>query len=251
MDKNQLIVSGVLGLFLLMTHVTCQTGVQNKVDDLHVPLPPHSVRLEGYLDDYIQLSINNWNKGDLPYASFVEFYRSGRPKFALGEMWGKAVRSGCMFYRYTCDPELKQIMDNTVQELLSTQRANGSISCVEIEKQPEGSELWERKYVMLGLQGYYEWINQDPQVLDALKKQADNIISIVGPAPKVAITDVGWSATNIGYEECHIESSSLLEPFVKLYQWTGEKRYLDFATYIIDTGGTKHFNIFELALNNV
>ncbi|MDI9606437.1 MAG: glycoside hydrolase family 127 protein [Bacteroidota bacterium] len=251
MNKKRLIVTGIVGLLILMTHVACQIGVQNKVNDLHVPLPPHSVRLEGYLDDYIQLSIDNWNKGDLPYAEFVEFFRSGRPQFALGEMWGKAVRSGCMFYRYTPDPELKKIMDETVQDLLTTQRENGSISCVEIEGQPEESELWERKYVMLGLQGYYEWVNADPRVLDALKKQADNIISIVGPAPKVEITDVGWSATNIGHEECHIESSSLLEPFVKLYQWTGEERYLDFATYIIDAGGTKHFNIFEMALNNV
>lgn len=99
-------------------------------------------------------------------------------------MWGKAVRSGCMFYRYTGDPELKAIMDETVQDLLTTQRENGSISCVEIEGQPEESELWERKYVMLGLQGYYEWVNADPLVLDALKKQADNIISIVGPLPR-------------------------------------------------------------------
>ncbi len=250
MNKNRPILRGVLGLLLMMTHVACQTGVENKIKDKHDPLPPHSVHLEGYLDDYIQLSINSWNKGDLPYAHFVEFFRNGRPQFALGEMWGKAVRSGSMFYRYTQDPELKRIMDETVQDLLTTQRDNGSISCIEIDEQPEESELWERKYVMLGLQEYYEWVNEDPRVLDALMKQADNIISIVGPAPKIEIIDVGWSATNIGHEECHIESSSLLEPFVKLYQWTGETRYLDFATYIIDAGGTKHFNIFELALNN-
>ncbi|HHU97878.1 MAG TPA: hypothetical protein GXX67_11550 [Petrimonas sp.] len=62
-NKKRLIVNGILGLFLLMTHVACQTGVQNKVNDQLVPLPPHSVRLEGYLDDYIQLSIDNWNNG--------------------------------------------------------------------------------------------------------------------------------------------------------------------------------------------
>ncbi|WP_298648133.1 beta-L-arabinofuranosidase domain-containing protein, partial [uncultured Proteiniphilum sp.] len=207
--------------------------------------------MEGFLNDYIHLSIQNWNKGSLPYHEFVNFFRNGRPQFALGEMWGKAVRSGCMFYRYTQDPALKQILDETVNDLLSTQRENGSISCVEIETQPEGSELWERKYVMLGLQEYYEWVNPTPVVFDALKKQADNIIELIGHAPKTEITDVGWSATNIGHEECHIESSSLLEPFMRLYKWTGEQRYLDFSTYIIEAGGTKHFNIFEMALNNV
>ncbi|MDR1223988.1 MAG: glycoside hydrolase family 127 protein [Tannerella sp.] len=146
---------------------------------------------------------------------------------------------------------MKEMMDETVRDLLSTQRENGSISCVEIDSQPEQSELWERKYVMLGLEAYYEWVNPDPAVLDALKKQADNIIDIIGHAPKTEITDIGWSATNIGHEPCHIESSTLLEPFMHLYNRTGEQRYLDFATYIFESGGTKHYNVFEMALDNV
>ncbi|MDR0394281.1 MAG: glycoside hydrolase family 127 protein [Tannerella sp.] len=231
--------------------LSCEQKSRPNVQDVMKPLPPGTVQLDGYLDHFIDLSMEGWNKGVIPYAEFVEFFRSGRPKFALGEMWGKAVRSGCMFYRYTHDPELKKMMDETVKDLLSTQRENGSISCVEIEKQPEQSELWERKYVMLGLEEYYEWVNPDPAVLDALKKQADNIISIVGHAPKTEITDVGWSATNIGHEPCHIESGTLLEPFMRLYKWTGEQRYLDFAAYIFEMGGTKHYNVFERALHNV
>ncbi len=215
------------------------------------PLPPKAVQLNGHLDQYIDSSIEHWNKGVVPYDKLVDFFRNGRPQFALGEMWGKAVRSACMFYRYTQDPELKIILDRTVKDLLSTQRENGSISCVEIEQQPDASELWERKYVMLGLEEYYDWVNPDPVVLDALKKQADNIISLIGHSPKTEITDVGWSATNIGHEPCHIESSSLLEPFMRLYKMTKELRYLDFASYIIEMGGTKHYNIFEMALHNV
>jgi uncharacterized protein len=234
---------------LILTGYACKNDTA--VTDTFYPLPAGSVQFTGFFENDIQNSINHWNMGDLPYDQFVDFFRHGRPKFALGEMWGKAVRSGCMFYRYTNDPQLRLIMDETVRDLLTTQRENGSISCVEIDKQPEESELWERKYVMLGLEEYYEWVNPDPEVLDALIKQADNIISIVGPAPKTEIVDVGWSATNIGHEPCHIESSSLLEPYMRLYKWTGEKRYLDFATYIIKSGGTKHHNIFENALNNV
>ena len=224
-----------------------------QVKDLLEPLPPNAIKLSGTLENDIQKSIANWNKGVLPYNKFVDFYRHGRPQFALGEMWGKAVRSGCMFYRYTQDPELKQIMDATVKDLLSTQRANGSISCVPPEQQPDGpsGDLWERKYVMLGLEEYYEWVNPDPAVLEALIRHADCIISQIGKAPKTEITDLGWSATNIGYEPCHIESSTLLEPFMRLYKWTGQKRFLDFATYIVEAGGTKHYNVFEQAYNNV
>ena len=32
---------------------------------------------------------------------------------------------------------------------------------------------------------------------------------------------------------------------------TGFKRYLDFANYIIETGGARNFNLFENAYNNV
>jgi len=238
-------------ILLVLFAPSCST--QTQVKDQLIALPPNSIQLTGYLENDIQNSIANWNKGVLPYSEFVDFFRHGRKQFALGEMWGKAVRSGCMFYRYTQDPELKQIMDATVKDLLSTQRENGSISCVPPDKQPDGSggDLWERKYVMLGLQEYYEWVNPDPMVLEALVRHADCIIAQVGKAPKKEIVDLGWSATNIGYEPCHIESSTLLEPFMRLYKWTGQQRFLDFAAYIVEAGGTKHFNVFDQAYNNV
>jgi len=236
---------------LIISILSCQSENKQNVYNIIEPLPPKAVQLSGYLDHHIDNSIENWNKGVIPYDQLVDFFRNGRPQFALGEMWGKSVRSACMFYRYTHDQELKQIIDQTVKDILTTQRENGSISCVEIDKQPEESELWERKYVMLGLLEYYDWVNTDPTVLEALVKQADNIISIIGHAPKTEITDIGWSATNIGHEPCHIESSTLLEPFMRLYKITGEQRYLDFASYIIEMGGTKNFNVFEMALNNV
>lgn len=227
------------------------TSVQTT--DKEIPLPPNSIQLTGHLEGYIQNSIANWNKGHLPYDEFVNFFRThAAPQFALGEMWGKAVRSGSMFYRYTKDPELKTILDNTVQDLLSTQNENGSISCTPVDQQPgsENGDLWERKYVMLGLEEYYQWVNPDSAVLNALKKHADCIIDQVGHAPKKEIVDLGWSATNIGYEPCHIESSTLLEPFMRLYNWTGEQRYLDFARYIVESGGTKHFDLIQQAYDN-
>ena len=42
-----------------------------------------------------------------------------------------------------------------------------------------------------------------------------------------------------------INSSSLLEPIVRLYSITKEKKYLDFAEYIIECGGTSVANIFN------
>ena len=216
-----------------------------KVKDQLTPLSANSIHFDGFFEEYIQKSINNWNKGVVPYPALVEKFRSGREFFAQGEMWGKAVRSGCMFYCYTHDPELKKILKATVKDLLSAQRENGSISCSAIPQQPDGpgGDLWERKYVLLGLDGYYNHVEKDPDVLQAMIEQADCILSQIGPSPKVSIVDQGWSPN-------HIESSTILEPIMRLYKLTGLDRYLDFAKYIIDEGGAKGFDIIEDAYNN-
>jgi hypothetical protein len=216
------------------------------VEDQLVPLPPGAIRFEGGFENDLQNSLAHWNKGVVPYADFVQLFRTGRKQFALGEMWGKAVRSGAMFYRYTQDPELKAILKATVADLLTTQRANGSISCVEISRQPDGpgGELWERKYVLLGLEEYYEQVERDPAVLKAMMDLADCTLNQIGPPPKVRIIDQGWSPN-------HIESSSILEPMLRLYKLTGEQRYLDFAKYIVEVeGGAKGYNIIQEAFDN-
>ena len=118
-------------------------------------LPSGAVKLEGYLERYIELSIRYWAKGIVPYKALANFFKDGRPTvmeggsrkelFATGEMWGKAVRSAALFYRYTGDPELKEILTHTVSDLLRMRRANGTLSCSPISRQPDGPEgdLWE------------------------------------------------------------------------------------------------------------
>jgi len=218
----------------------------NAVEDRITPLPAGAVQLQGALEAHIQNSIKHWNKGVVPYAGFVQMFRTGRGNFAQGEMWGKAVRSGCMFYRYTQDPELKLVLKATVADLLTTRRDNGSISCSEVADQPDsaGGDLWERKYVLLGLHGYYADVEQDPAVLQAMMDEADATIAQIGPPPKVRIVDQGWSAN-------HIESSTILEPMMRLYNLTGHQRYLNFARYIVEEeGGALDFNVIEEAYQN-
>jgi uncharacterized protein len=219
-------------------------------------LSPESIRFNGYLEEYIQRSIESWSKGVVPYGALAAFFRKGRPRinsegrsvelFATGEMWGKAVRSAALFYRYTGDPQLKQILQATVIDLLSMRRANGTISCAPVDRQPDGpgGDLWERTYVLLGLDEYYEWVAREPEVLRAMIDEADATLRQVGPPPKARIVDLGWSAN-------HIESSAILEPIMRLYRRTGYPRYLEFAHYIVAVeGGAKNHNIFAEILSD-
>lgn len=221
-------------------------GSLRRVEDVLRPLPPGAVTLTGGLEADLQRCIQHWQKETVPYPQLVEFFRSGHPQFALGEMWGKAVRSGAMFYRYRADEELRSILRSTLDDLLTTVRPNGSISCAPPEIQPEnaGGDMWERKYVLLGLSQYYRWVDRDPRVLKAMQQQAQSIVDQVGPAPKVDITTLGWSQNKI-------ESSSLLEPMMRVYFLTGDRQYLDFASYIIGRGGCSGSDLFQQAYDGV
>ncbi len=235
------------GILILVCVALSACRPSSKVTDQFTPLTANSIHFTGYFEDYIQNSISHWNKGVVPYSGFVEKFISGREFFAQGEMWGKAMRSGCMFYRYTQDAELKKILQASVKDLLGTKRENGSISCSPVAQQPDGpgGDLWERKYVLLGLDEYYMQVDKDPAVLKAMIDEADCLVDQIGPAPKVSITDQGWSPN-------HIESSTILEPIMRLYNLTKDQKYLDFATYIVETGGgAKGFRIIEDAYNNV
>lgn len=209
------------------------------VDDVFEPLPAGKVTMNGYFDDDIRNTLDNWVFGVMPYDRVVEYFRTGREKFALGEMPGKCIRTNSLLYRYTKEPKLKELTRDMVYSLLATAKSNGSISCTPVEAQPgdRDGDIWERKYVLLGLSQYYLDVEKDPVVLEAMEKEARSVIDQVGHAPKKEVTELGWSSTNI-------ESASILEPIMRLYFITGKQDYLDFAEYIIASGASKGSDIF-------
>lgn len=237
---SRTIIASAMAVF-----ITIAAGAQElrKTEDVLMPLPPGQIRLKGYFENDIKNSIEHWSKEVMPYEKATDFFRYGRKMFALGEMPAKAIRSNSMMYRYTGDPELKEITKKAVYDLISTTKSNGSISCTPVENQPgvRDGDIWERKYVLLGLSQYYKWVEQDPKVLEAMIKEGESIVDQVGHAPKTEISTLGWSVTRI-------ESYSVLEPMMRLYFITGEKKFLDFAKYLIDDGGCKGKNIFEEVL---
>jgi DUF1680 family protein len=231
---------------LMMGFVTTATAQNVKVQDVITPLPDGSIHLTNYFENDILNSVEHWNKGVVPYRKLMDFYVTGGSNFALGEMWAKAVRSGSMLYGYTGDQELKKILDNTVSEVFTTVRSNGAISTVPIDKQPNGKcgDMWERKYVMLGLSQYYAHVKKDPKVYQLMINEANSVLDQIGDAPKTPMTTQGWSKNGI-------ESFTVMEPIMRIYKLTGDKKYLDFCTYLIKEGGCKGADLFQEACDNV
>jgi hypothetical protein len=139
------------------------------------------------------------------------------------EFWGKWILSAIASYEYNQDPEMLKIIQNAVSGLLATQTSDGYIGNYSPEAQLQHWDIWGRKYTMLGLLAYYD-ISGDKKALDAAKKLAGHLLTQVGPDH----TDIVKTGNYRG-----MPSSSILEPMVLLYRHTNEKRYLDFAKYIV------------------
>lgn len=162
-----------------------------------------------------------------------------------GEYWGKMMRGAAFVYSLTKDKELYDTMTDTINDMLTAEDELGRISSYSVDCEFQGWDLWCRKYVLLGMQ-YYAEICDDPALIQRLiasmKRQADYLISKLGPASegKLRITRAStcWRGLN---------SSSILEPIVRLYDLTGEQKYLVFASYIVSEGGIQLTDIFELA----
>ena len=184
------------------------------------------------------------------WAVFVEQFRIGDVDDAdLGwrsEYWGKMMRGACFTYRCTFDEELYRTMEFTVKDILTTIDRYGRVSGYSVAREFHGWDMWGRKYVLLGLQYFLEICRDDAladRIVESMCRQADYIINKVGAGEvgkiDVTYTSEWWDGLN---------SSSILEPFVRLYNITGRREYLDFAKKIIDCGGMRGFNIFEAAL---
>lgn len=177
----------------------------------------------------------------LDYSSLADFYRYKKNQFAAGEFWGKIMRASALLYRYSRDKRILDKMNVAVDDLLSLQGPDGEISTGPVSEQPNasgGADLWERKYVLLGLLGYYD-VTGSLRARTAMIKLLDYTISQVGSEEgKTRITDTGWAFYGI-------ESSSILEPVVRIYNISGDERHLQFAEYIASEGFCRKENVIE------
>ena len=163
-----------------------------------------------------------------------------------GEFWGKLMRGGVFVYKYTRDDKLYAILEKAVKGLLETQDELGRIATYTTDYEFIAWDLWCRKYVMLGLEYFYDICKCEElkkNIVAALIKHADYIIDHIGEG-KIEINELPKNYLH------GLNSSSILEPYVMLYNLSGEKRYLDFAEYIIARGGSTVIDIFETAYEN-
>ena len=185
---------------------------------------------------------------DVWWAKFVEQYREmpDAPTLAWrGEYWGKMMRGAVSVYSYIKSDKLYASLEKTVLDMMTVIASDGRVSSYSREGEFQGWDLWCRKYVLLGMLYFYDICKREEikeNILTFCKGHADYIIAHIGEGKQdITTASSSWFGIN---------SSSILEPMVWLYNYTGEKRYLDFSTYIVERGGADRVNVFECAYEN-
>lgn len=204
------------------------------------------------------ISLKGYSKQLLDYINNVQFFDESIYKLFVnqfrihpdidngwrGEFWGKLIRSACSVYKITKSNKLYNVLKNTVLDILTVQEKNGRVSSYPLDEEFKSWDMWGRKYVMLGLIYFYDICKSESlkrKIIKFLKKHADYIVKRIGDEKNkksVFETSSTYGALN---------SCSILSPFVRLYNITGEERYFKFATYLVNSGLCSSFNIIDAA----
>ena len=203
---------------------------------------PHEYVL--FTEKHQLLNKKTWDK-------FVEVFTEDSDDHDIGwrcEYWGKMMRGACLTYRYHGTDELYEMLDYAVRELLKVQREDGRFSTYSEKMQFNGWDLWGRKYVLTGMMHFIDICKDEAlkaQILEAICHHADYIVEKIGAGEgqkSILETSSHWLCLN---------SCTILEPFMDLYNRTGKQSYLDFAEYIISLGGCGGGNLIDIALEDV
>lgn len=218
------------------------------VKDMQRKFPQKCWSFRGAMDYYARFIEENQLLLEEDWHLFVDQFRSGVDDADAGwrgEYFGKMMRGASMTYQYTQNEELYCLLTKIAEEMLTTQDELGRFSSYSVEKEFIGWDMWSRKYVLLGYLHYMEICKDEAlraRILAALERHLDYVVAHIGADKKpLGQTSHKWKCIN---------SASILEPTLKMYNLTGKESYLSFARYIIDYLMTSDANIFALALED-
>jgi len=142
----------------------------------------------------------------------------------IGEHVGKFLDAACNTYLNTGDQVLKIQIDRTAQQLMAAQLGNGYLGTYMPVDYWTSWDVWSHKYNIIGLLSYYGLSGYKP-ALNAAEKAGDLLCATFGM--KQGQLDIITAGEHVG-----MAATSVLDPMVDLYRFTGNKKYLDFCIYI-------------------
>ena len=143
------------------------------------------------------------------------------PKWPTGEYLGKIMQGLSCMYLHTGEAVARRRLDKIIETWCRLQTDDGWLGTTSRFK---SWDIWEHKYVLLGLLDYYT-LTGDNRALSAARKIGDLYCQTIGPG----LGDINQSG------HWAMGSASILEPMIYLYRYTGDPKYLRFCEYLVDS----------------
>ncbi|MDP4272994.1 MAG: glycoside hydrolase family 127 protein [Bacteroidota bacterium] len=199
--------------------------VEDKIKDAFTTIPFQNQKLEGYLGKRFSQNLKErLLKVDEDGLMNGYLQRPGNHPW-VGEHVGKYLEAACNVWKNTHDPRLKKQMDRIMYELVNSQLKDGYLGTYSPDEYWTSWDVWSHKYNLYGLMAYYTTTGYQP-ALDACKNMGDLLCKTFGNKP--GQRDIIKAGTHVG-----MAATSVLDPMVELYKYTGDKKYLDFCYYIL------------------
>lgn len=227
-------LGAVLFCVMLMGQTKAQqynNSVRPAVNDVvptvwDIQLPAQNT-LTGYLGDrYTENLKNRLLKVDEAGLLDGFTHRPGKHRW-IGEHVGKYLEAAVNTWKITKDPALKTQMDRIANTLVATQLPDGYLGTYLPENYWTSWDVWSHKYNLVGLLAYYS-VSGDRKFYNAAVKIGDLLCKTFGDNP--GQKDIIKAGSHVG-----MAATSVIDPMVDLYRWTGDKKYVDFCRYIISS----------------
>jgi hypothetical protein len=143
---------------------------------------------------------------------------------------GKFLHAATLAWANTGDAQLKEKIDRVAGELVKCQKEDGYLGTYEDKERWTSWDVWSHKYNLIGLLTYYQYTGNSA-ALEACKKMGDLLCNTFGPGKR----DIIAAGTHMG-----MAATSVLEPMVLLYRFSGDERHLEFAKYLVRSWDQKN-----------
>lgn len=207
--------------------------------------------IDGFIGKRIRANVENYLKPfDIEgHVRAVERRDQRSWSWVIGEQPGKWLESAALNAAWMEDKELRRKAETMLARIIQSQELSGYLGVTDPavrspEKPLRGMDPYELYFMMHGLlTAAEEWNDND--ALQSARRLGDYFESTIGPGkaafwasdlryPENKNKYVGGQSDIAGHGVHYSwEGTLLIDPMLRLYELTGENKYLDWATWVI------------------
>ena len=197
-----------------------------KILDRYVPAAFGDQSVEGILGERLKVNLEQRLLAGVDIGALLSGYqkRPGQQTW-IGEHAGKFIDAATNTWAYSGNTVLRDKLDSTVHDLISTQLADGYLGTYLEADRWRNWDIWAHKYNLIGLLNYHGRTG-DAGALAASRKVGNLLLKVYGDGP--GQRDIVLNGKHVG-----MANTSVLEAMVALYRRTGDPAYLEFCRYIV------------------